>query len=92
MPSNEKRNNKVKASKLNQPDMLAFQCPICGSDTLAEVWYGGFESIFIGGLVPGKGALVKGAAHDNGPAEFKGYYCANCSLTLVNLDGKQIKS
>jgi hypothetical protein len=76
----------------NKPSILSFTCPICGSDTLAEVWHGVFESICIGGLVPGKGALFKGTMYDNEQAEFKGYHCANCSYALVSPEGKVIRS
>jgi hypothetical protein len=87
--------NKGKLNELSESNcwgMLDFKCPICGSDTIAEVWHGVFESICIGGLVPGKGALLRGITHDNGQAKFVGYYCANCSYALVNSDGKKIKS
>ncbi|MGO9119042.1 MAG: hypothetical protein ACLQPD_15715 [Desulfomonilaceae bacterium] len=79
-------------SESKRAGMLTFKCPICGSDTIAEVWHGVFDSICIGGLVPGVGAVVKGVTHDNGQAKFGGYYCANCSYALVNSDGKKVKS
>jgi hypothetical protein len=84
--------NLSESAESNQPGMLAFKCPICGSKTLAEVWYGVFESVCIDGLVPGKGALYRGVTHDRGQAEYMGYYCANCSYALVNLDGNEVKS
>lgn len=92
MPSTARKNDHVNASKSKQPGILAFKCPICGGDTIAEVWYGVFESICIGGLVPGKGALYRGVTHDRGQAEYVGYSCENCSYALVNLDGEEIRS
>ena len=92
MPSTARKNDKVNACKSKQPGILAFKCPVCGGDTIAEVWHGVFKSIRIGGLIPGEGALFRGVTHDNGMAEFGGYYCATCSFALVNPDGKRIMS
>lgn len=84
--------NLNESSESSPASMLVFKCPICGSKTLAEVWYGVFESVCIDGLVPGKGALFRGVTHDNGQADFKGYHCSNCSYALVTPDGREIKS